>query len=75
MKLEIKQMKLNAKSQVDVPPKTIYTNSRTVLTDKGHNLEDLKQANFPLYNKCYRVSIHVTVCLFIVTRQVSFNLL
>ena len=41
VKLEIKQMKLNAKSQVDVPLKTIYTNSRTVLTDKGHNLEDI----------------------------------
>jgi hypothetical protein len=52
VKLEIKQMKLNAKSQVDVAPKTIYTNSRTVLTEKGHNLEDLKQANFPHYNKC-----------------------
>jgi hypothetical protein len=52
MKLEIKQMKLNARSQFDVPPKTIYTNSRKVLTEKGHNLEDLRQANFPHYNKC-----------------------
>ena len=45
-------MKLNAQNQIEPQPKRIYTNSRKVLTDKGHLLEDLKQAQFPSFDKC-----------------------
>ena len=38
----LKQMKINAETQLDCPPKTVYTNSRKALTDKGHLEDNLK---------------------------------
>ena len=42
VKNELKQMKINAETQLDCPPKTVHTNSRKALTDKGHLEDNLK---------------------------------